>query len=445
MARVKKKVAGAALAMMMALALSLTGMASTAFAEEIPKNGDGSGSETVQGTLAGAWISKHLDVPAGADTTKLLGEEYQFVATLTDVADHSGAVSTDTYKDVRTLSTTAQFSSLTPGEVNKVLSGNITGSVTNSYPHAGEYIYEVVEVKPSDQAPSGTDTEGMAYSQQKYQMRVWVKNVNASGNPAGTVVYAVTVFELTDAISNPDADNDDAKVSADNVLEDAAPKVANGFTFRNDYTVPVTLKTANVITGDWADFTLKFPFDVSFTLPKAAEGAFDVEYIVAPNTYVFDEDGTLWSDGSGGTEVTSGWSKIPFAAGATEGSIPSTPIGHNETIYFRNLPLGTTYKVSETDSLTQYTKASDISGVTGNPGAASVSVYEVSTGSDVTYKDEFVAADSDNTVTITNERTNISITGVVLDNMPLILIGLAACIGIGFYFVSRARRQAEED
>ena len=101
--------------------------------------------------------------------------------------------------------------------------------------------------------------------------------------------------------------------------------------------------------------------------------------------------------------------------------------------------------MSETDSLTQYTKASDISGVTGNPGAASVSVYEVSTGSDVTYKDEFVAADSDNTVTITNERTNISITGVVLDNMPLILIGLAACIGVGFYFVSRARRQAEED
>ena len=58
----------------------------------------------------------------------------------------------DTYNDVRTLSTTAQFSSLTAGEVNKVLSGNITGGVTNSYPHAGEYIYEVVEVKPSDQA-----------------------------------------------------------------------------------------------------------------------------------------------------------------------------------------------------------------------------------------------------------------------------------------------------
>ena len=88
----------------------------------------------------------------------------------------------DTYNDVRTLSTTAQFSSLTAGEVNKVLSGNITGGVTNSYPHAGEYIYEVVEVKPSDQASPGTDTEGMAYSEQKYQMRVWVKNVNASGN-----------------------------------------------------------------------------------------------------------------------------------------------------------------------------------------------------------------------------------------------------------------------
>ena len=138
MARVRQKVASTALAAVMALALSLTGMASTAFAEEIPKNGDGSGSETVQGTLAGAWISKHLDVPAGADTTKLLGEEYQFVATLTDVADHAGAVSTDTYNDVRTLSTTAQFSSLTAGEVNKVLSGNIPWGVTNSYPHAGE-------------------------------------------------------------------------------------------------------------------------------------------------------------------------------------------------------------------------------------------------------------------------------------------------------------------
>ena len=51
------------MAAVVALALSLTGMASVAFAEEIPKNGDGSGSEPVQGTLAGAWISKHLDVP----------------------------------------------------------------------------------------------------------------------------------------------------------------------------------------------------------------------------------------------------------------------------------------------------------------------------------------------------------------------------------------------
>lgn len=433
--------------------LSLTGVTSTAFAQVIEKNGDGtSGAGTVQGTLDGAWISKYLDVPTGADVSKIINEEYLFTATLEGVADHT--YTDAAYNGVRTLSTTAKFASLTPGEVNKVLSGNTPGDaagnilngVLTAYPHAGEYIYTVKEVKPSEQVSPGTDTVGMIYSAEEYQMRVWVKNTDPTGVSTATEVYAATVFPLGNGVV-PGDDNDGIKVSADNTLADAGSLVANKFTFNNEYTVPVTLKTTKVIAGDWADFSLKFPFTVAFTLPKATTTAFDVEYVVGSIGYTFDADGKLFN---GATEITTGWSDLSFAAGATTGAIPATSIGHNETIYFRNIPLGTTYTASEADSLTQYAKTSQIvegtnAAITGNAGLTTDATYDISVGSDASYRADFVAADGDNSVTVTNTRTNISITGIVLDNLPFILIGLAALVGLGFYLVSRARRRAEEE
>lgn len=326
---------------------------------------------------------------------------FSFEASLTEVVDDSTALLDTKFDPIRSVATTITIpSGLTHTAYStKLFAGK--SIIGNSFPHAGEYVYSVKETGVSP-IPSGNYS--IVNSQAEYTMRVYVKNY-----AGGRYIASITVDRIK---------GDDGAALTDPKKIDPTPNKLNTFSFTNIYNVVTNLKVKNLTVGSYADLTKEF--DYTLTLTKASTDA-ATSYTVRK----YSSDSTLLS-----TETI------------TPGTAYNFSLAHGEFILIEGIGTGATYTVTDAGS-TNYTPSVAVNA--GNvaqtvvtdpvtPGAGD-SLRVVS--ADVTY----ALGSEANAATFTNTYQEITPTGVVLDNLPFIMLIAAGVGGIVLFGIGRKRRR----
>ena len=260
----------------------------------------------------------------------------------------------------------------------------ITLPKATQFPHAGEYLYRLTEVTPTE-----NKNTNITYSNESYTLCVRVKNAT-TGN--GLEIASVT------ANKNPDGDttNNQNKVGE--------------ISFTNTYAKNAGLTIEKKTTGGYADRTKKFKFTITF-----AEN---------PNSNITEYNGMIGKD--------------PITCKPGE---PKTfYLGNGDKLIFNDVPVGTRYVVEET--------AEPGDGYT----PVSVTVTENGTETKKTNNDEksgissepqkgtdSLVGENENKVVFENHYDDIPITGIIMNNLPFILLIGVAVLAFGALVILKKR------
>lgn len=288
--------------------------------------------------------------------------------------------------------------------------GNIFESVT--YTHAGEYVYTVAETQNVGWAQilkNSVPIDSMTYDNRSYEMHVIVKNKQSSGVYISSVYFKLVSTSSTAKVKP----SEKGELYKYDLFVNTYRKNAGKITNPNEPT-PNKPKPENfnpgakslvikkLVEGDSADKTKDFTFKLTFT--KAST----------------DDQGTFVGQvGSTSYTFENGKEKI-------------ITLHHDQSLVFDNLPAGTRYKLVESGSQGYKATASyNENGVIRNQtGTASADFTQTS----------ILVGEKTNDNTITNSLPNVTPTGLLIDNLPFILmIGLGLA---GFVVLSKKRRQA---
>ena len=370
-----------ALSLLLCLVLCLS-LIGTVFAEG-PKY-------VTQETLNNAYLSVKLHVANGINFDKVKTLSYTFTA----VPNESVPEGHPSFGPIE----------VTLGDItNNVASGSKNlGFLNTTYPHAGMYEYTVAQAAVTG-LTEGEDyfndtTRHPGFTLPTYRLKIQVANTED-----GLKITSVTVRNEEDANSTDPA----TKKS----LGDA-----EGFMFENYYEKIVenaegVLKVTKALDGDFADTTKKFSISVVVTLP----------------------DGTTTDDVAVAEGVT--WTASTLTA--------SLDMKGGDTLKFTKLPAGTSFTVTEAEDVNyKYKFTGDVTAESGDNAFQAVSVAEGSTattvdvtrsGNKVVDKEQYPA------VTITNQRNRVPDEGIVVNNLPFVLIVVLAVSGMAVLFLSRRR------
>lgn len=288
--------------------------------------------------------------------------------------------------------------------------GNIFESVT--YTHAGEYVYTVAETQNVGWAQilkNSVSIDSMTYDNRSYEMHVIVKNKQSSGVYISSVYFKLVSTSSTAKVKP----SEKGELYKYDLFVNTYRKNAGKITNPNEPT-PNKPKPENfnpgakslvikkLVEGDSADKTKDFTFKLTFT--KAST----------------DDQGTFVGQ-VGSTSYT-----------FENGKEKTITLHHDQSLVFDNLPAGTRYKLVESGSQGYKATASyNENGVIRNQtGTASADFTQTS----------ILVGEKTNDNTITNSLPNVTPTGLLIDNLPFILmIGLGLA---GFVVLSKKRRQA---
>ena len=222
--------------------------------------------------------------------------------------------------------------------------------------------------------------ENVTYDTSSYTLRVYVIN---EGN--GLKVQKIT------------AEGKDGKT--DKIL------FTNTYT-KNDATLTIEKKTE----GDYADKTREFDFEITFTKSPMSDQA----------TFT----GTI---GSESVECIAGQAK-PFK------------LADGEQLVFNNLPVGTTYVVKELAATDGYTpKVTVVENQTTTVTNKTVQETEALDTLKENGKNNLVG-EKENKVTFTNTYKDVAVTGIVMNNLPFILLVAVAIVAFVSLAVVKRRR-----
>lgn len=288
--------------------------------------------------------------------------------------------------------------------------GNIFESVT--YTHAGEYVYTVAETQNVGWAQilkNSVPIDSMTYDNRSYEMHVIVKNKQSSGVYISSVYFKLVSTSSTAKVKP----SEKGELYKYDLFVNTYRKNAGKITNPNEPT-PNKPKPENfnpgakslvikkLVEGDSADKTKDFTFKLTFT--KAST----------------DDQGTFVGQ-VGSTSYT-----------FENGKEKTITLHHDQSLVFDNLPAGTRYKLVESGSQGYKATASyNENGVIRNQtGTASADFTQTS----------ILVGEKTNDNTITNSLPDVTPTGLLIDNLPFILmIGLGLA---GFVVLSKKRRQA---
>lgn len=288
--------------------------------------------------------------------------------------------------------------------------GNIFESVT--YTHAGEYVYTVAETQNVGWAQilkNSVPIDSMTYDNRSYEMHVIVKNKQSSGVYISSVYFKLVSTSSTAKVKP----SEKGELYKYDLFVNTYRKNAGKITNPNEPT-PNKPKPENfnpgakslvikkLVEGDSADKTKDFTFKLTFT--KAST----------------DDQGTFVGQ-VGSTSYT-----------FENGKEKTITLHHDQSLVFDNLPAGTRYKLVESGSQGYKATASyNENGVIRNQtGTASADFTQTS----------ILVGEKPNDNTITNSLPDVTPTGLLIDNLPFILmIGLGLA---GFVVLSKKRRQA---
>lgn len=175
---------------------------------------------------------------------------------------------------------------------------------------------------------------------------------------------------------------------------------------KNDATLTIEKNTE----GDYADKTRKFDFEITFTKSPMSD----------QTTFI----GTI---GAQSVECTAGQTK-------------TFKLADGEQLVFNNLPVGTTYMVKELAATDGYTpKVTVIENQTTTVTNKTVQETEALDTLKENRKNNLVG-ENENKVTFTNTYKDVAVTGIVMNNLPFILLVAVAIVAFVSLAVVKRRR-----
>ncbi len=175
---------------------------------------------------------------------------------------------------------------------------------------------------------------------------------------------------------------------------------------KNDATLTIEKNTE----GDYADKTRKFDFEITFTKSPMSD----------QTTFT----GTI---GAQSVECTAGQTK-------------TFKLADGEQLVFNNLPVGTTYMVKELAATDGYTpKVTVIENQTTTVTNKTVQETEALDTLKENRKNNLVG-ENENKVTFTNTYKDVAVTGIVMNNLPFILLVAVAIVAFVSLAVVKRRR-----
>lgn len=283
-----------------------------------------------------------------------------------------------------------------------------------SYDHAGEYVYTVKEEANTYNATAGLDA--IKYDTKTYDMHVIVKNKKGAGTYISSVFFKENGTTTTAEKKEPSTGSATEGFKYDlfeNTYTKEGGKITPGTGGGGD-TVDTNAKALTIkkqVSGGTADKTKDFSFKLVVKLPSTNKTAatpvqnITVNHGNKPEQVAVDQDGVT---------ITKTFT-----------------LKHDETFTVDSLPAGSHYTVTET----------------GTPGYTASAAYKANgeekkqqgtQSADFTVQDVLVG-EKTNENNITNDLPDVTPTGLLIDNLPFILmIGLGLT---GFVALSRKRRQ----
>ena len=337
--------------------------------------------------LGNAAMTKDLEVADGIDISAVKTFTFSFTFDADKSTGYNATADASKMPTIaaQTIDVTAESGGHAYG--SKALDTIFTDA--NAFPHAGVYAYTVKETTAAINTTADGVTKTLTVDAAEYTVRLYV--TNAVSPATGLVFSGVTV------------EKGDKKV--DPTIKEG--EKTSGFNFENTYKeelVPengVVFTVEKTITGDYADKTKTFPITVKLTIPSTATAA-DV---------ALKEGSTATLDGTTATANLADGGKIEFA----------------------KLPAGTTFTVSETQDdaykskITGYVATEDTALVAGNR-------------TDIAGEGPITAAGK--TVTIENNREEVIPTGVIINNLPYILLVVIAGGALAFMALKKKAYKA---
>ncbi|MGI6766875.1 MAG: DUF7601 domain-containing protein [Lentihominibacter sp.] len=320
-----------------------------------------------------------------------------------DLADMTPEISYDFNDDTNGLNV--------PGCHLKKLTGDLLNNVTFDTYGVGQYTYSIKEIAPTGQ------TNAVYSSSAEYLVSIFIKKNNLNNNVVDKIVIAKTKNDAGEPLTDP------PKIA---YAYDSDRQTSN-IVFYNEYRK--TAGTDTIVPGSTTPSAAELS---GFVLLKKVEGSDD--YI---STFPF----TLYLDPPWGiSTATSNPTYRIVSAGGTVGekvsiqysTLNNLELAHGERLVLNDVLLGTFIRVNETDSH-GYVKtiSGQMDGVTIN-GTEPLITYGVHIGE----------APGGNHILFTN--TQQQATGVLLANLPFIILFLVAVSGILLFVRNRRKAHSTE-
>lgn len=225
-------------------------------------------------------------------------------------------------------------------------------------------------------------------------------------NPISNVTYDTSSYTLRVYVINGTNGLEIEKITAE-----GANGKTNKILFTNTYTKnDATLTIEKNTEGDYADKTRKFDFEITFTKSPMSE----------QTTFT----GTI---GAQSVECTAGQTK-------------TFKLADGEQLVFNNLPVGTTYMVKELAATDGYTpKVTVVENKTTTVTNKTVQETEALDTLKENGKNNLVG-ENENKVTFTNTYKDVAVTGIVMNNLPFILLVAVAIVAFVSLAVIKRRR-----
>lgn len=380
-------------------------------------------------TDATAYITKEFQMPEGTTTPSAT---FTFNITKVSVDGETTDAAKATMPDG---SASIAFSSTDAGtvaegsDVKKIVKS--TQIFENAqWPHAGVYVYTITEAQ-SGVTITDADAETANYSDAQYTATVLVANkADGSGLYVKSFVVTKDKDDAGQTVTPETGDTKKVDPSEPDPTDPTDPSKGGALRFVNTYTKKINvtpvdpenpdpdkpgdtdtndkaLSVKKIVTGDLGDKTLGFTFDVKVTAPSI---------VSASETYT----AKVVDPGSADAVAT-----YTF----TSGTVQTVTLKHGQELVFTDLYVGTDFEVQETQLDANYTAKTYAVKNSGTPdeqtGAQKVT-GKVSEGNDL--------------VSVVNNRTDSTPAGILVNNLPFILMIAVAAAGFVAYIAVRRRR-----
>lgn len=340
----------------------------------------------------------------------------------------------------------------------KVLTNDVlAGLPATGFDHAGVYVYEVSEViLGTPGIPYSYENGEVTFSQAVYQMIVYVQNkVDGDSIPLNPEELEITnvgfrkiVEDNGVAVAEVASGVNDMPIHAGGMGDAMFTKTSPIFT--NEFSALVDLTVSKTVAGEYADTTEAFKFDLTLERPNSQAVKDETTTGKTYTGYIVDIDGN----------ATNPPRKVvaTFAPNSTTTTIPQFTLKHGESVIFRGyeiatdpaknigtditgLPAGTIWTIGET-GVAGYTATATVNNNftgTGTPvpgtGTAGDSLSITTLGTNA-----LVAGEDTNEAAFLNTYRAITPTGILMNNLPFILLILVAVGGFVGYIASKRRK-----